>query len=193
MLVSNQFSINHYWQADSACHSFSRHDLVFAAHFSAFGRFFTKPIQLRRREMYPNYCYPPPFHSVAAHCSNMLRIARVAMLHLTNMGTSRPKRWCIALVLLAVCALTLSVTTRYGTAQLTPDHSQTVVTNTHSWTPGLQRLLNNASTWIPPVVTAAILQSPGYSRHISQPAPRILSVQFEKNLYNRPPPCCSLP
>jgi len=142
--------------------------------------------------MYQNYCYPPPFHSVAAHCSNMLRIARLAMLHLRNMGTSRPKRWCLALVLLAVCALTLSVTTRYGKSPATPERSQTTVTTIHAWTPGLQRLLNNASSWIPPVVIAAILQNPGYYPHISPTTPMVPSVLLEKNLYNRPPPSSSL-
>ena len=109
-------------------------------------------------------------------------------MRFTNMGTLRPKRWCTAVVLLAVCALTLSVTTRYGTSQAAPDRSQTVLTKSHPWTPGLQRLLNNASTWIPPVVIAAILQNPGYTPHISQPTPTVLSVLLEKNLYNRPPP-----
>ena len=142
--------------------------------------------------MYPNYCYPLPFHSVAADYIGMLRIARVAMLRLTNMGTSRPKRWCTAMVLLAVCALTLSVTTRYGKSQAVPDSSQTVVAKVHPWTPGLQRLLNNASTWIPPVVIAAIFQNPSYSPHISQPTPTVSSVLLEKNLCNRPPPSSSL-
>lgn len=118
----------------------------------------------------------------------MLRIARVAMLRLTNMGTSRPKHWCTLVVLLAVCTLTLSVTTRYGKSQAAPDRSQTVVAKVHSWTPGLQRLLNNASTWIPPVVIAAILQKPSYSPHISQPIPMVSGVLLEENLYNRPPP-----
>ena len=118
----------------------------------------------------------------------MLRIARVAMLHLRNMGTSRPKRWCTALILLAVCALTLSVTTRYGKSLPTPGRSQTTITTIHAWTPGLQRLLNNASTWIPPVVIAAIFQNPGYYPDISQTTPIVSSILLEKNLYNRPPP-----
>jgi hypothetical protein len=110
------------------------------------------------------------------------------MLRLTNIRTSRPKSWCTAVVLLAVCTLTLSVTTRYGKSQAAPDRSYTVVAKVHSWTPGLQRLLNNASTWIPPVVIAAILQKPGYSPHISKPIPMVSSVLLEENLYNRPPP-----
>jgi len=114
------------------------------------------------------------------------------MFHLGNIGTFRTKRWCTAIVLLAVCALTLSVTTRYGTSQAVPDSSQTTATKIHSWTPGLQRLLDNASTWIPPVIVAVMLQNPGYYPHIAPTTPTVSSVLLEKNLYNRPPPAFSL-
>lgn len=114
------------------------------------------------------------------------------MFYLKDMGTFRHKRWCTAIVLLAVCALTLSVTTRYGTSQAAPDRTQITVTTIHAWTPGLQRLLNNASTWIPPVIVAVILQNPGYYPHIAPTIPTVSGVLLEKNLYNRPPPAFSL-
>ncbi len=119
----------------------------------------------------------------------MLRQVRVAMVRLTSLDNSGPRRWCTAIVLLAVCALTLSVATRYGNPEIAPDQTRTVAVNDQAWTPGLQRLLNNATTWIPPLIIAVLFQDPGYCPQISQPpTPVVSSVLLERNLYNRPPP-----
>lgn len=96
------------------------------------------------------------------------------------------KRWCIAIVLVAICALTVSVATRYGSAVATD--TVTAVQKHSSWEPGLQRLLNNAATWMPPIVGDAVLYTPAYYRHIAPSGPTVSSVLLEKNLYNRPPP-----
>ena len=150
------------------------------------------PVQLQSASRYPNYCYPPPFHSVAAQCTSMLRIAQVAMLRLTNLASPGRKRCWTAIVLLAVCALTVAVATRYDRCPTAPEDRQRVVAIDQTWTPSLQRLLNNAATWIPPVITAVMLQDPKSYTQVSQPAPAASSILLEKNLYNRPPPS-SLP
>ncbi len=135
-----------------------------------------------------NYCYPPQLHLIANPTAVMLRIARVAMLRLTNLGKPGAKRWCTAMVLVAVCALTIYVATRYDRCMQASDQHHTVVTHPESWTPGLQRLLNNAATWVPPLVCAAIFEDTGYQRHVPQPAARVSSLLLETDLYYRPPP-----
>jgi len=110
------------------------------------------------------------------------------MLQLTNLGKPSRKRWCIAIVLLAVCTLTISVATRYSRSQGPADETLTAVQTHHSSTPGLQRLLNNAATWIPPLVETAVFHDPGYYPHIAPSDSPISSVLLERNLYNRPPP-----
>lgn len=130
-----------------------------------------------------------PFYVLTGggYSSVMLRIARLAMLRLTNMENLGRKRWCTAIVLLAVCALTVSVATRYSVWPGAIEKTHTTVQADRSWT-GLQRLLNNAATWMPPLVEAEIFHDPGCYPHVAESGPRIASVLLEKNLYNRPPP-----
>ena len=118
----------------------------------------------------------------------MLRIARLRMLQLTNPGKASRKRWCTAIVLVVVCALTVSVATRYTQTQGAAYATVTVAQKHHSVTPGRQRLLNNAATWMPPVVEVAIFHVPACHSDIAPSDSPISSVLLERNLYNRPPP-----
>ena len=123
----------------------------------------------------------------------MLTMVWSAMLRLTNLRYSGHRRWCTAVVLLSVCCLTVCVTTRYSSSPArTGDQSVTSIQNHQSWTPGLQRLLNNAAAWTPPVVDSAIFQHPRSSRHIEESGPTVSSVYLERKLCNRPPPILSL-
>jgi hypothetical protein len=117
----------------------------------------------------------------------MLKNARLAMLRLTRPGKTRPRHWGTAIVLLAVCALAISVATRYGSAKSLSTGSLTVVQKHQSPTPG-QRLLDNAATWMPPFVEAAIFQNPGYYPQLDPSDAPAICVLLERNLYNRPPP-----
>jgi hypothetical protein len=116
----------------------------------------------------------------------MLKIALLAMLRLSNLGNPGRKRWCTAIVLVAICSLTISVATRYGAPSAHSNDTVTVVQS--SLEPGLQRLLNNAATWVPPAVDVALLQDPVYHPHVAPSGPTISSVLLERNLYKRPPP-----
>jgi hypothetical protein len=109
------------------------------------------------------------------------------MLALTNRKDSRPARWAAALILAAVCALTVSVTTRYGFSASATGPATSVQKHA-SAQPSRQRLLKNASTWIPPVVCTAILESPSSYPRLAPAAPPIPGLPFETQLYNRPPP-----
>jgi hypothetical protein len=92
------------------------------------------------------------------------------------------------MVLVAVCALTVSVATRYTFSSGTTDKSATIAEKHQSWSPGLQHLLDNAATWIPPFVDTAIFHHPGSYRTVAKSGPTLPTVLLEKNLYNRPPP-----
>ena len=127
------------------------------------------------------------FPRVAHRSLDMLRVVQSAMVHFTNMRRGR-RRWCTAVVLVAVCALTVSVATRYSYSLKPVDEAVKSVQKYSSWNPGLQRLLNNASTWMPPIADTEIMQDPGYYPDIPQSRPAISNVLLEKNLYNRPPP-----
>lgn len=139
--------------------------------------------------MYPNFRYLPSVTSVAELCVTVLRMIVIAMLRLTHLPTPARKRFCTAIVLVAVCALTVSVATRYGST--VSDATTTVVQKHTSWEPSLQRLLNNAATWVPPVVESAVLQTPRYSPDVIPSGPKTFSnVLLESDLFNRPPPSC---
>ena len=73
----------------------------------------------------------------------MLRIALAAMLPFRYLQQPSRRRWCTAVVLVAVCTLTLSVAMRYSFCGRAANESVTTAQNHQSWTPGLQRLLNN--------------------------------------------------
>ncbi len=109
------------------------------------------------------------------------------MLRFTNLRPGH-RRWCTVGVLVAVCALTLSVATRYTSSTRPANESVTTIQNHQCPTPGLQRLLNNAATWMPPVVGSAIFHDPVSYRQVAESGPTVSSVFLERNLYNRPPP-----
>jgi len=114
------------------------------------------------------------------------------MIPFTSLRHPARRRWCTAVVLVAVCTLTLSVATRYSFCGNIANQSVTTVQNHQSWTPGLQRLLNNAASWMPPVVVSAIFREPESHPHVAPSGPIVSSVLLEKNHYNRPPPTLSL-
>ena len=118
----------------------------------------------------------------------MLRIALLGMLQLSNLGKPCRKRWCTAIVLVAVCTLTISVTTRYSRSQGHADETVNTVQKHLSVAPGLQRLLNNAATWMPPIVEVAIFHDPVHYPYIVPSDLPTSSVLLEGKLYNRPPP-----
>jgi preprotein translocase subunit SecY len=109
------------------------------------------------------------------------------MLNPKNEKTGRCARWCALVVLVAVCALTVSVATRYTA----PGESGISTTHTVSKHAGpassRQRLDLNAAGWTPPVIDSAVLQTPRHAKVI--PAqPTVLKLFPESSLYNRPPP-----
>jgi len=121
----------------------------------------------------------------------MLRIwsgLKARMLQLMNPENSRNKRWCAVLVVVAVCALTVNVATRYSFSG-TESSSAVKAVQTHaSPEPSRQRLLKTTATSLPVVVCHAVLETPGSYRRLAPAAPPTSELFFKQNLYNRPPP-----
>lgn len=91
-------------------------------------------------------------------------------------------------VLVAVCALIVSLATRYSS---TCDASSTAVKASQIHTSPeakRQRLAKDAAVWIPPVIHFSVLQSPSSYPRIAPAGPPIPGLLLEESLYNRPPP-----
>jgi hypothetical protein len=96
--------------------------------------------------------------------------------------------WCAVVVLLAVCALTISVTTRFTSSEISPTSTATTVRKHLSPENIRQRLTRDAATWLPPVVGCVSLQLPAVYPRIAPTALPLRNSFFETSLYNRPPP-----
>ena len=110
------------------------------------------------------------------------------MLRLTNIEDVRCRLFSAAVVVIAVCALTVSVATRYCYAGSSSAYATTTLHKHSSLQTARQRLSKDAVTWIPPVFFPAILQAATFYPRIAPAGPPIPGLFFEKSLYNRPPP-----
>lgn len=109
------------------------------------------------------------------------------MMNPTNRKTGHCARWCAAVVLLAVCALTVSVATRYGSVDSGISASHTVNNHARS-TSSCQRLDVNAAGWMPPVIDSTVLQARDPHARVASVRPAFLELFPESSRYNRPPP-----
>jgi len=100
-------------------------------------------------------------------------------------------RWCALIILLAVCALTVSVATRYCSPESSSTYRVSTAHRHHSQETTRQRLTKDAAIWIPELICSAVLLAPPSYPRTASVEPPILTTSFEKSLYNRPPP--SLP
>jgi hypothetical protein len=121
-------------------------------------------------------------------CYKRLVLPSFEMSSLEHFDSQRHRNWCALVVLVAVCALTVNVATRYTSPDF-PSSSKVQTVHAHT-TPEMkrQRLAKNAANWLPPLVCFDVLQSPRSYPRIAPAGPPVPSVLFEENLYNRPPP-----
>jgi hypothetical protein len=116
------------------------------------------------------------------------QLATIEMLSLTSSENRRCRRWCALVILLAVCALTASVATRYSYTQSASALTGKTLQKHLSPEPSRQRLSKNAANWIPPVVRSVTLQAPSSYPRIAPAGPPMPNLVLENSLYNRPPP-----
>lgn len=95
-------------------------------------------------------------------------------------------RWLVVLV--AVCSLTVSVTTRYSASVDSQASVSKCVTN-HSQAQKRQHLDKKATSPIAPVAhLLALLQISNFYPRFAPGGPPVHSLLLDKSLYNRPPP-----
>jgi hypothetical protein len=114
------------------------------------------------------------------------------MLRLKNLEGAYYRLAFAVIILIVVCALAVSVATRYSSdARASASRSKSL--HQHSSPEfGRQRLTKDAAAWVPPVIISTALLTPSFYPRVSPAGPPIDGLQFEKSLYNRPPPS-SLP
>jgi hypothetical protein len=129
-------------------------------------------------------------NNTASNILDVLEISRARMLQLTNHQNSRRRFLCVALILFAVCMLTVRVATRYCFSRGSSDSTTITLRNQGVPQSSLQRITKGAPAWMPPVVRTAILRAPSAYPRVAPSGPPLPGLAFEKSLYNRPPPAC---
>ena len=95
---------------------------------------------------------------------------------------------CAAVILLAVCSLTVNVATRYGISWSDSSHAVKTV-QTHACIDAKRQRLDKKAVHGTPALTCfGALENPTYDRRVSLPGPPASRVLFRHSLYNRPPP-----
>lgn len=118
----------------------------------------------------------------------VVETSRVAPFSKMSFLEQQRNRWCAVIALVAVCALTVSLATRYSSPFNVSSHKVKSVQSRTSPDSSRQRLTKNAANWMPPTLTFAILPgSISYSR-IAPASPPVPSLLIEQKLYTRPPP-----
>jgi hypothetical protein len=113
---------------------------------------------------------------------------KMAMPEHSRARVSFAARCRIAVILLAICSLTVSLATRY--ALLGPEVQNVAAVKSQSPDAHRQRLLSNAFQWTAPASSFALFQPPRsavFAVSVVVPSPNLSSESW---LYNRPPPSC---
>jgi hypothetical protein len=107
------------------------------------------------------------------------------MLLLENhLGKRVLRRWEIAVVVLAICGLTLSLATRTFRTSL----STGAIVKSISGQPVRQHMDSDAAKWVPPVSTLTVLEVPVFYPRFAPAGPPPPRLYYEESLSNRPPP-----
>jgi hypothetical protein len=116
----------------------------------------------------------------------------MAMLEHSRARVSFASRCGIAVVLLAICSLTVSLATRF--TSLSPEVQSEVRKGTTVKSQSLdaqrQRLLSNGLQWTAPASSFTLFQPPRSSVFAVSVVIPSTNLSSESWLYNRPPPSC---
>jgi hypothetical protein len=96
------------------------------------------------------------------------------------------RRWQSVVIVIAICSLTVSVATRFGT----PWRSQSHIARSADHRPAeakRQHLNKDATQWIAPNVSFSI-RTTVVATHLAPARPLRVTRLFDQSLYNRPPP-----
>jgi uncharacterized protein YbbC (DUF1343 family) len=89
-----------------------------------------------------------------------------------------------AVVVLAICGLTVSVATRTFRTRF----STGAIVKSISGQPVRQHMDSDAAKWVPPVPTLTLLEVPVFYPRFAPAGPPLPRLYFEESLSNRPPP-----
>lgn len=115
------------------------------------------------------------------------------MKRLSNLEDQRPRHWRALVILIAVCALTVSVATRYCSSVSASAQTIKTLQNHSLRETTRQHLTKDAATWMPTLVCSVTLQAPTFYPRIAPAGPPPSSVLRERSLYTRPPPRAEFP
>ena len=101
-----------------------------------------------------------------------------------HLGKRVLRRWEVAVVVLAICGLTLSLATR--TFRTT--FSTGTIVKSISGPPVRQHMDSDAAKWVPPVSTLTVLEGPVFYPRFAPAGPPLPRLYYEESLSNRPPP-----
>lgn len=110
------------------------------------------------------------------------------MFQPSKRGYDCRQRTCALVVVLAVCALTVKLATRFDGLYSASTPAMATVQQHVSPAPNRQRLMTTAVVWITPLVRASSLDTTTSYPRIAPAGPPMPSALFEQSLYNRPPP-----
>jgi hypothetical protein len=110
------------------------------------------------------------------------------MLHLRNQGYDWRQRGCALVVVIAVCALTVKLATRFASFDSASTPAVTTVRPLVSPAPNRQRLMGTATAWTAPIIRPSLLDATSAYSASAPVGPPLPNLLFEHNLYNRPPP-----
>ena len=94
------------------------------------------------------------------------------------------RRWEVAVLLLAICGLTVSLATRTFRTKF----STVPVVKSITGQPVRQHMDSDAPKWVPPVPTLTVLEVPVFYPRFAPAGPPLPRLYYEESLSNRPPP-----
>jgi hypothetical protein len=108
-------------------------------------------------------------------------------MHELTYCTRAKRRWQGALIVLAICSLTLSVATRFSAPLGAQSHS---VKSVDRWPSEAKRqhLDRDASRWIAPAASFSMIEPGTIETRLLLADPLLPKHVFSDSLYNRPPP-----
>ena len=101
-----------------------------------------------------------------------------------HLGKRVLRRWEVAVVVLAICGLTVSLATRTFRTRV----STGAIVKSISGQPVRQHMDSDAAKWVPPVSMLTVLEVPVFYPRFAPAGPPLPRLYFEESLSNRPPP-----
>jgi hypothetical protein len=101
-----------------------------------------------------------------------------------HLGKRVLRRWEVAVVVLAICGLSVSVATRTFRARF----STVTIVKAIAGPPIRQHMDRDAMKWVPPVATLTVLEVPVFYPRFALSGPPLPRLYYEESLFNRPPP-----